>query len=582
MSSTESTTRTATGPLKLPIGISNFSELIKEHYTFVDKSPMIADVIREGAKVSLITRPRRFGKTLNLSMLHHFFASQVLGQPTEGLFNNLTISKDAVSMEYQGQYPVIFFSFKDIKEGDFEGVKTKLAVSIKELYSQYPELMSSESLLPSQRADIQSFLDKTGNLAEMAYAFKMLCEFLYRHYQKPVLLLIDEYDTPIHAAYLNGYYSEMAEFMRGLLGAALKDNSYLYKAVVTGILRVSSESLFSGLNNIKVHTVLDNRYSRYFGFTGEEVADLLKTPGLDQQTAQSSGQIRTWYNGYQFGTATVYNPWSIINYLEEEASVRSYWVNTSDNNLLKQLLARADGRFKQQLGQLVQNHSIEQKIDPNIVFGDLKKSATALWSLLLFSGYLTASESRYDDEGTVTCRLHIPNQEVQGLYKRHIKEWFSDTMGSEGYEHFLKCLVTGNIGEFEIRLEEYLRESASLFDEGQYHPEKFYHGLVLGLIAGLKETHLIHSNRESGYGRYDVAVLPRETAPADQHLGILLEFKSVKDEGQLKEAARAALQQIDRQRYQTELEQHKVEKIIKIGLAFSGKRMAMMSSTPEP
>lgn len=575
MPSTESTLQSPAGPFRLPVGVSDFGKLIRRHYVFVDKSLMIREVIQDGAEVTLITRPRRFGKTLNLSMLQHFFSREVIGQQTAGLFDDLLISKDLDSMTHQGQYPVIFFTFKGIKEVNFELAKEKLRAAIAELYQGYPELIDSPHLAVEQKTKIANLRSERASLVELSNAIKNLTEYLYRHYQKPVLLLIDEYDTPIHTAYLNSYYKEMVDLMRGLLGEALKDNVYLYKAVVTGILRVSWESLFSGLNNLKVHTVLDKRYSRHFGFTEDEVTDLFKTVGLNHQATQAQGPIKTWYNGYQFGATTVYNPWSIISCLDEQGACRPYWINTSDNTLLKQLMARADGGFKQQMEALLQDHEIEQLVDPNIVFGDLDKSAMALWSLLLFSGYLAAAAPCYDAQGRVLCRLSVPNLEVLGLYQRHIEEWFSDTMGRENYGDFLNCLVTGKVEEFEARLAEYLRESASFFDTGQRHPEKFYHGLVLGLIAGLKETHLIYSNRESGFGRYDIALLPRKTSVVDQRLGILMEFKPAKDTEQLQDTARHALQQINTQHYQTKLEQHRIERILKIGLAFSGKQMAM-------
>ncbi|MEJ2419096.1 MAG: AAA family ATPase [Exilibacterium sp.] len=450
-----------------------------------------------------------------------------------------------------------------------------LADAVKDLFEQYPELRVSEALSVTQKGDVQRILERKADLSQLARAFKRLSEFLYRHYQKPVLLLIDEYDTPIHAAYVNGYYQEMINFMRGLLGEGLKDNPYLYQAVVTGILRVSRESLFSGVNNLEVYTVLDRGYSRYFGFTEAEVAGLSRGFNVEHV----SSEIQSWYNGYRFGDYVIYNPWSIIGCLKRQGEMRPYWVNTSDNALLKELMAKANADFKQAMEPLIQNNGIhnkatEQMIDPNIVFGDLSKNTTALWSLLLFSGYLTATDIRYDQEGIVTCRLSIPNLEVQGLYKRHIKEWFSDPLGQKGYSDFLNCLTTGKLQEFEVRLKQYLRESASFFDTSGRHPEKFYHGLVLGLIAGLRETHSIYSNRESGYGRYDIAVLPKGDSRANLP-GIIMEFKSVENSQHLDKEAENALAQIDRRWYRAELEQHHIQHILTIGLAFSGKAVAI-------
>ncbi len=573
MSTRDSTPGSVVRRSNLPVGVSHFGKLIRGNYTFVDKSLLIREFIDDGSEVNLITRPRRFGKTLNLSMLHHFFAAAVYRQPTSGLFDGLAISNDAASMTHQGQYPVIFFTFKDIKESQFDDAAAKLADALKDLFEQFPELTGSDALSVTQKMDIQAILERRASLSQLSSAFKRLSEFLYLHYRKNVLLLIDEYDTPIHAAYVNGYYEEMIKLMRGLLGGGLKDNPHLHKAVVTGILRVAKESLFSGVNNLSMRTVLDQRYGCHFGFTEQEVAGLFTDNG-GGRAAQVPEPVKTWYNGYRFGETTIYNPWSIVSYLNEEQTCRPYWVNTSDNALLKQLMARADGRFKQQMEQLIQEQSVEQLIDPNIVFADLDKSTMALWSLLLFSGYLTSADHHYDIQGRAECRLSIPNLEVLGLYQRHIEEWFSDSMGVEEYGDFLRCLITGELDEFEQRLKEYLEESASYFDTSGRHPEKFYHGMVLGLIAGLKETHFIYSNRESGYGRYDIAIIPRGGSRKGLP-GILMEFKRAKSSNHLDKQAESALAQIDRLWYQAELEQHKTDRIIKIGLAFAGKRVAM-------
>jgi hypothetical protein len=575
MSTRPSIVASTAGPPKWPIGVSDFGELLREGHTFVDKSLLARDVVQDGAKVTLITRPRRFGKTLNLSMLQHFFADEVLGRPTRGLFDRLAVAQDPDVMQHQGQHPVIFFTFKDIKDSSFATAQAKLSAMLSSLYGQHRELADSPRLGAEQKERFQRILMQKADLAELGWSLKLLSEYLYLHHGKPALLLLDEYDTPIHAAYVHGYYDEMAGFMRGLLGGALKDNPYLYKSMVTGILRVSKESLFSGLNNIEVHTVFSPGYSAYFGFTEAEVADLLKVPAGGVPDLEDLGErIQSWYNGYRFGERVIYNPWSIINCLKQKGVMQAYWVNTSDNTLLKDLMAQSEPEFKQQMEQLVQGGSFEQMIDPSLVFGDLRRDSNALWSLLLFSGYLTATGARHDRRGRITCRLFIPNQEVLGLYERHFEEWFSDAMSTKGYADFLNCLLTGKLDEFEARLKDYLRESASLFDVGERHPEKFYHGLVLGLISGLRDTHTVYSNRESGYGRYDVAVLPK----AGGKLGILLEFKRVDDPAQLETAAAQALEQIDRRWYQTELQQHDVAQVLKIGMAFAGKRVAMKSA----
>jgi hypothetical protein len=364
--------------------------------------------------------------------------------------------------------------------------------------------------------------------------------------------------------------------MRDLLGAALKDNPHLLKAVLTGILRVAKENLFSGLNNLKVLTVLDNAYAQYFGFTEAEVAALAQTTGLAAKHPALEANIKDWYNGYRFGGEVIYNPWSIVSCLDEKGVLKPYWLNTSGADLLKRSMERAETDFKEGLESVIRGTPVEQLVDPNLVFADLDKSSTALWSLLLFSGYLTADNVSYQEaDGRARCRLRIPNREIGGLYRRHIEEWFSDTMGLTGYRAFLASLTEGRVEEFETRLREYLLDSMSHFDAQGRHPEKFYHGLVLGMIVGLSDTHTILSNRESGLGRYDVALFPRSPAAGKPALGVLVEFKQTSDPSQLQAAAASALSQIDTRHYETELKQHPITGILKLGMAFAGKEVAI-------
>jgi hypothetical protein len=393
--------------------------------------------------------------------------------------------------------------------------------------------------------------------------------YLYGHYGAKPWLLIDEYDSPIQSGYIGGYYDQMIGFMRGLLGAALKNNFYLDRAVITGILRVSKESLFSGLNNLKVYSVFNQVYSEYFGFTESEVKQLLDQAGL----VSYSAEIRAWYNGYQMGDQVIYNPWSIVNCVNEGGELKPYWVNTSDNVLVKKLLAQGDRTVKDQLELLIRQEPIQAVIDENMVFGDLDTNANALWSLLLFSGYLKASnlkQKRTKLEATLT----IPNQEVLALYCDIIQDWFTLSLGETRYEAFLKSLTTGAVEEFTDRLQRYLLETASIFDVSGHDPEKFYHGFVLGLIISLQATHEVQSNRESGYGRYDVMLIPKDRS----ELGIVMEFKVVRDPAKdLKLAAQDALNQINARQYKTTLRQKGITKILQLGLAFCGKQVELLS-----
>ncbi len=570
-------------PLKLPVGVGTFSELVREGHTFVDKTLMIREVVNTGAKVTLITRPRRFGKTLNLSMLQHFFAAEVAGQPTQDLFENLAIAQHPDILAHQGQYPVIFLTLKDCKQENFDDFIQAYRKTVSELCMGYLELPESSHLLEQQKRNLQALISEETNLSHLGGALKFLSQLLYQHHKQRVYIFIDEYDTPIHTAYDYGYYNELIKFMRGVLGPALKDNPYLHRALMTGVLRVAKEGLFSDLNNLNVATLVDREYSQYFGFTEAEVNRLLPESGVLTKPDDIAA-AKDWYNGYRYGDQIIYNPWSIIRCLHTRGELRPHWVNTSGNVLLRKLLAEAGADFKQEMETLLRQGSSTQLIDPYLVFSDLGRSGMTLWGLLLFSGYLSPLSVRYDGL-QLQCELAIPNREIAYLFENIVRTWFTDPMGEKSYRRFLDCLVTGNLEEFRLRLEDYLLESASAFDPGQRHPEKFYHGLVLGLIASLRSTHAIYSNRESGYGRYDVAVLPkRGSAMPSGEIppGILMEFKQVSDTDDLDAAAGKALAQIDRRRYQTELDQHGVKNGFLIGMAFSGKQMKMAyKSYPE-
>ncbi len=561
--------------LKPPLGISDFGRICRDGYTFIDKTLLIRDILADGAQVTLITRPRRFGKTLNLSMLHHFFASRVAGHATRRMFRGLAISEDREAMRHQGRYSVVFVTLKDIKEATFEATLEKMAHVMSSLFGQHRDLAGSARLAPERLTDFKQILARTARPTTLANSLKLLCDCLHSHHGKPVILLIDEYDSPMHAGYTHGYFDEIAGFMRGLLGSALKDNPALHKAVLTGILRVSKESLFSGLNNIEVNTVLSTDYARWFGFTEKDVAELLMLLPLEAPDREALAErIRGWYNGYRFGNQTVHNPWSILSCLKHDGLMQPYWVNTSDNALLKAVMARALADIKKRLEDLVRGEILELTFDPNLAFRGLDGGGDALWSLLVFTGYLTAADPRYERTGYVRCRLSIPNEEVLGLYERNFTEWFTDRMSAEGYRAFLDCLLAGKLEEFRLLLEGYLLESMSLFDASGLHPENFYHGLVLGLMFGLRETHVVYSNRESGFGRYDVALLPKQAGG----MGIVMEFKRVDDPARIDAAADQALRQVDERWYHTELLQHGVARVLKIGMALSGKQVRMRSA----
>lgn len=559
-----------------PIGVSDFREIIEYRdlkgspYLFIDKSLFIKALLEDSAKVKLITRPRRFGKTLNMSMLHHFFADQVDNKLTAELFKNLKIAKHSECMQYQGKYPVISLTFKDIKNRSFEAAYADFFEIVRVAYLEHEKmLLSSSSLLKSRdKQDYETFLDRKASDSAKRSALKNLTFYLSQHYGIKPIVLIDEYDTPIQTAYVENYYKEMVTFMREFLGAGLKDNSHLDKAILTGILRVSKESLFSGLNNIETYSLLDSRYGEYFGFTEEEVLELLKTSQLDNHVQE----VREWYNGYQCGSAVVYNPWSIINYVKKQGTLSSYWVNTSDNILIKDLLIRSSTNFKAQFEFLLQDKPVEMLINEHVVFSNLETSESAVWSLLLMSGYLKATPIKSVGESTL-CQLQIPNKEVKDLYRTFISEWLSGVNSPTVFNQFLSNLLNGKMEDFEERLGSLMLQTFSVHDIKGKNPEKFFHGFMLGLIAGIDHKHYkVDSNKESGLGRYDIIIVPNDP----KKLGIIIEIKSLdKDSSQsLKEAAENALKQIDEQKYSQNTLFQNIKQCLKVGIAFRGKELA--------
>lgn len=563
--------------LRLPIGLENFGEIVSKKLDFVDKSLLIKAVLDDvSTKVIVLTRPRRFGKTLNLSMLQHFFANEAYGLKTKNLFDGLKIT--ACGEEYlrhQGQYPVIFISLKDVRDHSFEHALGNLEELIRRIYQEHRSVLTV--LDEEEKTLYHKILAKQAALPELQNSLRNLTEYLFRYTGQKPWLLIDEYDSPIQSAFLQGYYDEMISLIRNLFSAALKTNPYLEKSVITGILRIAKESLFSGLNNVEVYTLLNTQYGEYFGFTEEEVQSLLHRSGLDHD----SQAIRNWYNGYQAGNTVIYNPLSIAKCIKEQGELQPYWVNTSDNQLIRTLLIRSSGNFKMHFEQLLQDHSTQALIDENMVFADLDKSETAVWSLLFMAGYLKVVSRRREDQGVI-CQLAIPNREVRNLYRQIIENWLSNGYGVMWYNTFLDHLLTGNFRAFSDELKQVMENIVSSHDTAR-DPEVFYHGLIIGLTASLYKNpnYEIHSNRESGYGRYDYLILSHDKNKPT----LILEFKrvdSVKDpeqlERKLEQAAQEALTQIEQQHYLTEAQQRGYTRILKIGLAFCGKHFKLQTA----
>lgn len=549
---------------QLPIGISDFKKLILGKYQFADKTNFIKDIINDGNEVILITRPRRFGKTLNLSMLYYFLQQNF--PPEQNLFEKLVISQDYdFCQKHQNKYPVIFISFKDIKKGNFEQSYSKIVSLISKLYKEHRYLLEENLLYSDEKEVFHRIIRKTADQSDIEDSLVLLAEYLERKFGSLPIILIDEYDTPIQEAYLRGYYQEITDLMRSILGQALKDNSKIQKAIVTGITRVAQESLFSGVNNLSVYSLLRERLGQYFGFIEEEVYQLLSY----NKSAITINEIREWYNGYKIGQYTLYNPWSILNCLDYNGELKPYWLNTSSNDLVKELLVRVDYSVKGEFELLLQGKPIEKPILENLVFPELKANEEAIWSLLLYTGYLNVISSEIKGF-QLMAQVSIPNREIMYVYDGIVAGWFRKGTSLASYKEFIYSLRSGNMDEFRYYLSEIL-DIGSYFDFNKNTPERVFHSFMLGLTVGLKDEYIIQSNQESGLGRFDVVFIPKNK----QLKGILLEFKTSDKIDLLLDKAKEALEQIKSKQYFQTFKQHDIKNILAIGLAFSGKQIEL-------
>ncbi|CAN2039554.1 AAA ATPase-like domain-containing protein, nuclease domain-containing [Candidatus Magnetomoraceae bacterium gMMP-15] len=546
---------------KLPIGISNFKKLRDNNFHYIDKSMFIKEVIEASAEVLLFPRPRRFGKTLNLSMLRYFFEKS--NEDKSNLFNGLKIYDDEFFKKHQGQYPVIYLTFKDIKalswENSYEGIREIISEEVE----RHNELLNWDGLSDRVKTRLKSIIN--GNASQRIYenSLLILSKELHRCHGAPVVILIDEYDTPLHSAYINNYYDEVISFIRNFLGCGLKDNEHLFKGVITGILRVAKESVFSGLNNLGVYSLLVPEFAQIFGFTEKETKKLLSDFDIEKQY----DEVAYWYNGYLFGGEVIYNPWSLLNYAaSKDKKPRPYWLNTADTSMIDKLATRGGRELREELGCLLDRDVITKPIYESIVMKDLEKRDNLLWSFLLFSGYLKTVE-QIDNE---MFKLQIPNNEVSMIYRKLIQNWFDEKIESNQLEEMLRALEIGDIKLFQRMLRLIVKQIMSYHDlSGQ--PEKVYHALVLGMLVWLSYKYEIRSNRESGYGRYDIMLKPKDL----NKQGIIIEFKRVyKDEGETPEGTlEDALKQIEEKQYAAELEAAGVNNILKLAIAFQGKEL---------
>lgn len=550
------------------IGIQNFEKLITDNSFYIDKTDFIRQWWENRDDVTLITRPRRFGKTLNMNMLERFLSVEYAGKGK--VFEGLSIWKEEKYRNLQGTWPVIFLSFAGIKVSSFSEAKKSLFYLIEKLYNRYEFLLKEDCLNDKEREFIKGISANMDNYSAIS-SLGTLSEFLYRYYGKKVIILLDEYDTPLQEAWVYGYWQEMVELIRGLFNSTFKTNPYLERAVMTGITRVSKESIFSDLNHLTVVTSTSEMYADCFGFTEEEVFAALDEYGMQDKRAE----VKKWYDGFTFGKCKdIYNPWSIINYLKT-GRLATYWANTSNNGLVDKLIREGSAEIKISMENLLKGEHLYKEIDEQIIFDQLDVDENAIWSLFLTSGYLKVeSYALNEDTGADLYELALTNKEVQIMFRKMIKKWFSRT--GTVYNGFIRALLQDDVKSMNAYMNRVALATFSYFDSGknpsmETQPERFYHGFVLGLAVELADRYVITSNRESGFGRYDVMLEPRnETDPA-----VIMEFK-VKDsqeETSLEDTADAALNQIERQQYESALRNKGIasERIRKYGFAFEGK-----------
>ena len=537
---------------RIGIGLSDFKHLIEEDFYYFDKTKFIDEIIKDGAQVKLFTRPRRFGKTLNMSMLKYFFDIKE-AEENRKLFKNLYIEKTE-SFKEQGQYPVVFLSLKDLKATTWEEMERKIIIILSDFFSEYEYLLNELTGISFE--NLKNIIYRKADIDELTTTLKFLTKILYEKYNKKVMVLIDEYDSPLVSAYINGYYEKAKNFFKTFYSIVLKDNNYLQMGILTGIIRVIKAGIFSDLNNLSTYTILSDDYTDSYGLTEEEVEKSLKDYGIEQEISK----VKDWYDGYKFGDSEVYNPWSILNFLRFK-ELRAYWVDTSGNDLINDVLKKITKDTVRALERLFNGEGLRQNISGT---SDLSKllDENELWELLLFSGYLTIEE-KIDQKNYI---LRLPNKEVKELFKDSFLERYFGR--GNKLSDLMEALTENRIDEYEEKLQEILLTSVS-YNDTKKGNEAFYHGLIMGMGLYLEGEYITKSNIESGLGRYDFSVEPKNK----NKRAFIMEFKSTDSVEKLEEVSKESLEQIEAKKYDISLKQNGIKELTYIGIAFCGKKI---------
>lgn len=553
--------------LPLPVGTTNYKKICEDSY-YVDKTLLIKEILDEKVNVALFTRPRRFGKTLNMDMLRTFF--EKTAEDTGRYFQDKKIWQQGEKYtNHQGQYPVIFLSLKDIKARKWQYAFDALKYIISVEYMRHSELKRSSEL---EEADIELYNRIVKNQAgymEYVFSLQALSRMLHQHHKQAPVIIIDEYDTPIQEGFVNGYYDDAVEFIRSFFSAALKDNPHARQIVMTGILRIAKESIFSGLNNIRVFSVLDKKFSEFFGFTTSEVQQI----ATYYEQTDKLPELKAWYDGYKFGDTEIFNPWSVINYFSNNCQAMPYWVQTSANTIIQEILKTYNDDTYRNLHALLGKTEVQSIVRTNIIYPKLKEPQTNILGFLLMTGYLKSTSTELDARGDYICRLSIPNKEIKTIYYNEILSLLTEDIGENTVMNLANALYDKDAPKIKEALNTFMMKTISYYDNLK---ENYYHGLMLGLLAIGESNYDIRSNRESGLGRYDIQLIPKKSVLP----GIIIEVKAAdKDAGvELSKLAQTALKQIDEKKYDTELCAQGVNDIIKYGVAFKGKMVEIVTN----